>query len=144
MNRQTIEQLLNNFFNMGNRKISNIMLKITEAPFLDINDTRQALKEKIMKYNKTFYPVCDGSKENIIGIIHIKELLVSALSESKIDLRERLHEPMYFNEDSSIHQVYDIFFQSKIGAAFIVDKENNIVGFVTLKEVINTFLATLS
>jgi len=144
MNRETLEQLLNNFSKIGNRKISSIMSKITDVPFLDINDPRQALKEKIMKYKKTFYPVCDGSKENIIGIIHIKELLVSALSESKIDFREGLHEPMYFNEDSSIHQVYDIFFQSKIGAAFIVDKENNIVGFVTLKEVVNTFLATLS
>ena len=143
MNRQSLELLLNNFLEMDSKKISSIMLKVSDVPFLDINDSRLTLKEKITKSKRTFYPVCSGNKENIIGIIHIKELLVGALSESKIDLTEGLHEPMYFNEDSSIHQVYDIFFQSKIGAAFIVDKENNVTGFVTLKEVTNTFLTIL-
>ncbi len=144
MNRQSLELLVSNFLETGSKKISIIMSKICDVPFLDINDTRQTLKEKISKSRRTFYPVCSGNKENVIGIIHIKELLVNSLSENKIDLTEGLHEPMYFNEDSSIHQVYDIFFQSKIGAAFIVDKENNITGFVTLKEVTNTFLAILS
>ena len=144
MNRQSLELLLNNFAEMGSKKISSAMSIISEVSFLDINDSRQELKRKIIKNKKTFYPVCSESKENILGIIHIKDLLVGALSESKIDLTEGLHEPMYFNEDTSIHQVYDIFFQSKIGAAFIVDNENIVIGFVTLKEVTNTFLAILS
>ncbi len=144
MNRQSLELLLNNFAEMGSKKISSVMTNISEVSFLDINDRRQRLKEKIIKNKRTFYPVCSGNKENIIGIIHIKDLLIGALSESKIDLTEGLHEPMYFNDNSSIHQVYDIFFQSKIGAAFIVDKENNVTGFVTLKEVTNTFLSILS
>ncbi len=143
MNRQSLEQLFNNFSELDNKKISGIMSKVSEVPFLDVNDTRKLLKEKIAKGKRTFYPVCDGCKENILGIIHIKELLISALSDSKIDLREALHEPMYFNEESSVHKVYDIFFQSKIGAAFIVDKGNNVTGFVTMKEVTNIFLTML-
>lgn len=143
MNKKSLEQLLRNFSLLGSRKISDIMSTISEVDFLDINDSHNLLREKIKKSKKTFYPVCDGSRENILGIIHIKDMLINALSNSKIDLSDGLHEPIYFSGESSIHQVYDIFSQSKIGAAFVIDKDNNVVGFITLKEITKTFLVNL-
>lgn len=143
MNKKSLEELLRNIASAGNKNISSLMIKISEVTFLDTNDNRVILRDKIKKSKRTFYPVCEGSKENIIGIIHIKEILISALSDSKIDLRECLHEPVYFNEEFSIHQVYDIFFQSNTGAAFVVDKENNISGFITLKEITKAILGNL-
>ncbi len=143
MNKKSIEELIKNFISSGNKDVSSLMTKISEVTFLDLKDGREALRDKIKKSKKTFYPVCDGSVNNIIGIIHIKDVLINSLSNSKIDLIEGLHEPVFFNENSSVHQVYDIFFQSNTGAAFVVDKENNISGFITLKEITKAILGNL-
>ncbi len=143
MNKKSLEELLRNIALVGNKNISSLMTKISEVTFLDTNENRESLRDKIRKSKRTFYPVCEGFKENVIGIIHIKDILISSLSESKIDLREGMHEPVYFNENFSVHQVYDIFFQSNIGAAFVVNKENNISGFITLKDITKTFLGNL-
>ena len=143
MNKKSIEELIRNFISSGNKDVLNFMTKISEVTFLDIKDSREVLGDKIKKSKRTFYPVCEGSIKNIIGIIHIKDILINSLFYSRVDLIDGLHEPVFFNENASIHQVYDIFFQSNTGAAFVVDKENNISGFITLKEITKAILGNL-
>ena len=143
MNKKPVKEIAGNISESGNESASRIMTKISEVTILAAISSREDLKEKIRKSKKTFYPVCEGCKENIIGIIHIKEILISALSDSEIDLKEGLHEPVYFSENSSISQAYDIFCQSDIGAAFIIDKGNNIIGFITIKDIIKCLLGNL-
>ena len=143
MNKESLEALIKRIGEMGNKSISSFMVPISNVTFLDVNDSREILREKLKKSKRTFYPVCDGSPDHIIGIIHIKEILLRALSDATIDLREGLHEPVYFNEANSIHQVYDIFFQSNTGAAFVVNKKNNITGFITLKDVTKMLLGSI-
>ena len=127
----------------GNINVELIMTNISEVTILEINDSREKLKDKVVKSKKTFYPVCEGCKENIIGIIHVKDILINVLSGPDIDLKEGLHEPVYFSKNSSIYQVYDIFLQSNLGAAFIIDKENNIAGFITIKDIVKNLLGNL-
>ncbi len=143
MNKKSLEDLLRKIFTAGNESISSKMIRISEVTFLDVNDNIGILGEKIRKSKRTFYPVSDGSRENIIGIIHIKDILINALSGTKINLNDGLHEPVYFNENITVHKVYDIFSQSNTGAGFIVDKENNITGFITLKELSKIFLGKI-
>lgn len=143
MNKIPIKKITGNVSETGNKSVAYIMTKISEVTILEINDNREELKEKIRKSKKTFYPVCEGCKENIIGIIHIKQILINILSNPEIDLKEGLHEPVYFSENSNIYKVYDIFFQSKIGAAFIIDKENNIIGLITIKDIVKSLLGNL-
>lgn len=140
MNKKHIKIAAGNSSDYGNISADCIMTNISAVTILEIKDSREELKNKIKKSKKTFYPVCEGCTENIIGIIHIKEILISALSGADIDLKEGLHEPVYFSENTSIHNVYDIFLQSKIGAAFIIDKENNITGFITIKDIVKGLL----
>jgi putative hemolysin len=144
MNKKLINQTAGNISEPGNICVVNVMTKISEVTILETNDSSVILKDKIRKSKKTFYPVCDGCKDNIIGIIHVKEILINALSDVEIDLKEGLHEPVYFSENSGIYQVYDIFLQSNIGAAFIIDKGNNITGFITIKDIVKSFLGNLS
>jgi CBS domain containing-hemolysin-like protein len=144
MNKRNMKEISGNLSRSENISISSVMVKISGVTVLNINDSREELKDKVSRSKKTFYPVCEGCKENLIGIIHIKKILISSLSEGKIELKEGLHEPVYFSEDSSISQVYNIFCQSNTGAAFIIDNGNNITGFVTIQDIIKYFLGNLS
>ena len=143
MNKKPINEITGNISESGNKSASSIMTKISEVTILVTGGTRKELQEKIRKSKKTFYPVCEDCKENIIGIIHIKEILINALSDSEIDLKEGLHEPVYFSKNTSIYKIYDIFLQSNLGAAFIIDKENNIAGFITIKDIVKNLLGNL-
>lgn len=143
MNKRSLEEVIKRISELGNECIKNIMTPISAVTALDINDSRETLKKKIRKSKRTFYPVYNTSPENVIGIIHIKDLLVSSLNNHEIDLGDGLHEPVYFNENTSIHQVYDIFYQSNTGAAFVVNKVNNVIGFITLRDITKAFLGNL-
>lgn len=144
MNKPSLEIFIKKLNSIGSESIITIMTPISSTTFLNANDSRDELLKKIEKSKRTFYPVYSESPENIIGIIHIKEILIEALKNSVFDIREGLHEPIYFSENNSIHQVYNIFVQSNTGAAFVVNKLNNIIGFITLKEVTRSILGSLT
>ncbi len=140
MNRQSLEGLLKKIAAFGNQSLRTILTPITKIVFLNINDSRETIRKKIEDSGYSFFPVYVENKENILGIIHVKELLLQALSDKKIDLSENLREPVYFSDTMTVHQIYDIFFQSGTKAAFVIDKNKNVIGVITLKDVIRTFL----
>ncbi len=143
MNRQSLEEVIKRIGELGNECIKNIMMPISSVAALEINESRESIRKKIKRSKRTFYPVYNTGRENFVGIIHIKDLLISALSGPECDLMEGMHEPVYFKEDTTVHQVYDIMFQSNTGAAFIVNKGNNISGFITLRDITKSFLGSL-
>jgi putative hemolysin len=140
MNKLSLEAFIKNLSELGIKSICTIMTSVSNISFLDINDSREELLNKILKSRRTFYPVCSERPENVIGIIHIKDLLIESLTNSEIDIKEALHEPVYFSETHSIRQAYNIFVQSKTGAAFVVNKSNDITGFITLRDITKALL----
>ncbi len=143
MNKSFFETLIKKLSEIGNDSIITITAPISNTIFLDVNDSRDELLRKFEKSKRTFYPVYSESPGNIIGTIHIKDILIEALKNSAINIKENIREPVYFNESNSIRQVYDIFIQSNTGAAFVVNKLNDIIGFITLKEVTRSILGNL-
>jgi putative hemolysin len=143
MNKSSLETLIKRINEMENRSIITIMTPLSNMIFIDENDSRDEMLKKIEKSKRTFYPVCNQGAENVVGIIHIKDLLIGALKNLEIDIKEGLHEPVYFNETNSILHVYNIFYQSNIGAAFVVNKSNNVIGFITLKDVTKAIMGNV-
>ena len=143
MNKSSLEALIRRITEMENKSIISIMSPLPNMIFIDENDSRDEILKKIEKSKRTFYPVCNQGAENVVGIIHVKDLLIGVLKNSEIDIKEGLNEPVYFNETNSILHVYNIFYQSNIGAAFVVNKSNNVIGFITLKDVAKTLLGNL-
>ncbi len=143
MNKQNIEEAVKKLRILSSDCIKSIMTPISRITSLNLSDNREMLLQKILKSKRTFYPVYNKEPENAVGIVHVKDLLISALKTSEVDIIDGMHEPIYFNENTGIRQAYDIFNQSHTGAAFIVDKKNNITGFITLKDITKAFLSIL-
>ncbi len=143
MNKQEIEEILKKIFAFNSDCIVSIMTPVSKLTALNLKDDSNTLLQKILKSKRTFYPVYNEDPENIVGIIHVKDLLICALKDNKIDLADGIHEPFYFKENTVIRQAYGIFNKSNTGAAFVVDEKNNITGFITLKDITKIFLQLL-
>ena len=144
MNKKWQKEVIEKISQSENKNISSVMANIEDVIILDLNDNAGILKEKIRGSKNTYFPVSDGNKENLIGIINIKDILENALSGLKIDLKEGIHEPVYFSEGQSIQQAFSVFMQSNIRAAFIINKENNITGFLSIQDIVNYLLGNKS
>src|SRR3546814_12895467 len=55
------------------------------------------------------FPVCDGSLNNVLGIVRTKDLLTAFLVNEKINLKKSLHEPVYIPENMESLLVLETF-----------------------------------
>jgi len=69
------QEIVQNVFHLGDRKITSLMTNRSDVTFLDIEDSVKENKDKIIESKHSVYPICEGDIDNIIGLLYIKDLL---------------------------------------------------------------------
>jgi len=93
----------------------------------------------------TCFPVGRGSLDQIIGFLHLKDLLKHEIDPGKgnVDLLPLLRKTLYFPETISAWQVLEQFKTSPIHMAMVVDEYGIIQGLVTISDVIETIVGDI-
>src|SRR5690606_40485898 len=72
---QEIEQdIVERVFNIGDLKVNALMTHRKSVMYLDCDDNLQELKAKVIEDLHSFYPVCEGGLDEVIGIVSLKDL----------------------------------------------------------------------
>jgi CBS domain containing-hemolysin-like protein len=108
------EQLINSIFNFRATVASEIMTPTAEIVRADVNSSVQEAASLISKEGYTRIPVFSGSQDNIVGILHAKDLLriFGEEPEETLSLEQHLNAPMVISESKQITELLRDF-QSK-------------------------------
>ncbi|EIJ42476.1 CBS domain-containing protein [Beggiatoa alba B18LD] len=127
--------MVDRIFRFADRRITEVMTPRVSLVSLNIEDDLSTNREKILEKRHSQFPVCQNNIDNILGVIHVKDLLSSLLTTQQIDLQSGLIEPLFFSENMSALKALDLFKQSGKPVAFVVDEYGNIEGMVTLNDI---------
>ncbi len=106
-----------------------------EIVFLDINDSLEQMQRQVRETMHSRYPVCDRSLDKILGVVHIKDILVAESSD--LEIRSLLESPDEIPDTTPVSKVLQHFQNDGVPMAFVVDEYDNIIGIVTLKDVLS-------
>src|SRR5438270_12830592 len=70
------KEMIERIFHLGDRNITSLMTHRSDIIWFDLNDNEEKIREKIVQEPHSVYPICDGSIDNINGIISIKDLYI--------------------------------------------------------------------
>ncbi len=134
-------EFVDNVLDLGQKDAEAIMTPRTDVAFLDIEDPLEENEAVIRQYNYSRYPVCRGSKDHIIGFVHIKDLygipLDTPMSEWKI--RELPAVP----ETVSIARLIDTLQEAHTEICLVVDEHGGTAGIVTLSDVMEQIVGRI-
>jgi len=112
-----------------------VMVPRSEVEFLDLQAPLEELLSIIKHSQHTRYPVCEGSLDKVLGVVHVKDL-IGIGAEEQPDLRSRMRPPRYVPETVSISRLLGHFQATRQHMALVVDEFGIIVGIVTLENVL--------
>jgi putative hemolysin len=127
------QEIIERVFHLGDRAITSLMTHRSDIIWFNLDDNEDKIKEKILQEPHSAYPICDGSIDNIKGVVSIKDLYVSPDSTLFKDI---MQPALFIPENNSPYQVLEKFKQSKIHSAFIVDEYGSILGLLTLNDIL--------
>lgn len=115
---------------LSDRNVHSVMTPRTDVSWINLEDDPHELREKITKEPHSFFPVCRGSLDEVVGIGRAKELITDLIVHGSI--REtRLREPIIVHESIEILQLMDTLKRSRGQLVLVADEFGSIVGVVT-------------
>lgn len=121
--------------------VGDLMRPAAEMVMLDLQDSPEENLAITAQYRYSRYPVCDGDRDNIIGLAHVKDLF-AALREGRQldDLRPLLRDVQMVHRDTPAFDVFELFREGHPHFAIVDDDLGNVIGFVTLDHMLEALV----
>jgi Mg2+/Co2+ transporter CorB len=140
--------MLGGILDLRDLTVSDIMVHRTKMETLDSDSPAAGLIEEALKSPYTRFPIWKDEPENIIGVLHTKNLLRAvheAKSDlSKIDVIEIASDPWFVPDATSLKDQLSAFLKKKSHVALVVDEYGEVMGLVTLEDILEEIVGEIS
>ncbi len=138
---QEIEQdIVERVFHLGDRKVSSLMTHHSDLVWLDIHDTTDVIRTKMREDLHSVYPICDDDLDNVLGVIHIKDLFLENICADDFDIKSQVKPAQFVLETLTAYETLEIFKMNKIHYGLVVDEYGSTVGMVTLNDILEALV----
>ncbi|MCR5200026.1 MAG: hemolysin family protein [Saccharofermentans sp.] len=138
----TEREMIDNVFEFNDKEVSEIMThrkKITAIP--DDATYKEAVKvASEERYSRI--PVYNGTIDDIVGILHIKDLL--GVSEETYDLSELMRDPLIVHESRKISSLFSEMKKGGLQMAVIVDEYGGTMGICTIEDMLEELVGSIT
>jgi putative hemolysin len=134
------QDMVERVFHLGDQHVNALMTPRPDIIWLDLNDSAEMNRQKLIDSHHSRIPVCQETLDNILGVAHVTDILARSLAGDAIDLTTLLRQPLLIPETTHALRVLEMFKQSGTHIAMIVDEYGVIQGLVTLNDVMEVII----
>ena len=137
--------MIDSIFEFDDLLAYEIMTPRTDVFMIDIEDNIDEYLKELMEMKYSRIPVYDGDSDNIIGIMHIKDYLLTALDKGieNVDIKKILREPHFIPETKNIDTLFVELQKKKQHMAILIDEYGGFSGIVTLEDLIEQIVGDI-
>ena len=135
-------KLLNAVFEFDDEIIRRIMVPLIDVVYIDNTMSLTDVTKLVKRTKHTRIPFCKGSLENVLGVIHIKDL-VGLDPNASADLSAIARKPEMIPETTPISKLLHHFQSTRNHLAFVIEEHGGVVGIVTLENVLEKIVGSI-
>ncbi len=124
-------KLLTEVIELGLLKVRHVMRPRVDMLACDVTDSPQKAREKMQENNLTKLPIYAGTIDNIVGVVHLRQLLLKA-GTSLDKIVQQVH---FVPEQQTVESLLEFLRRSRTDMAVVVDEYGGIAGSVRLEDI---------
>ncbi|MGG3235104.1 hemolysin family protein [Priestia flexa] len=132
-------------FDFDDRVAKEIMVPRTEVVSIDQEDTIEYILDMAKEERFTRYPIIDGDKDHIVGLLNMKEILTEIVMKDvqSIHLKDYIRPIIQVVETVSIHDLLLKMQRERIQMAILVDEYGGTAGIVTIEDILEEIVGEI-
>ncbi|WP_027406930.1 hemolysin family protein [Anaerovibrio sp. RM50] len=134
---------VDNVFDFADRNVREIMIPRTDMVCLYLEDSFEENIKVAMEEHLTRYPVCGEDKDDIVGFLHIKDLMQSLYKRRRPVLRKLVRRTLVVPETMKISMLLKMMQKQRSQLAIVVDEYGGTSGMVTIEDVIEEIVGEI-
>ena len=116
---------------LAERSVRSLMTPRMDISWVDLEEDTESIRKLLIETPHSFFPVCRGSLDEIVGIARAKDLLNDLSVNNKITLKESLRKPIYVPDSIAVLPLIETLRKSKGQLVLVVDEYGTIQGLIT-------------
>ncbi len=133
---QQQHEMMRNVFRLDDRKLGSLMIPSAGVVCLDIHLPAEENLRRLIESPHSRFPVCDGSLDRVIGVMHARQALAAIVRGEQPDYHTGLQPAVYVPEMLTGMELLDKFRTNHLQMTFVVDEYGTVKGIVTLKDLL--------
>ncbi|MCI9164076.1 MAG: HlyC/CorC family transporter [Lachnospiraceae bacterium] len=135
------KKMINNVFDFGDSVAKDVMVPRIDMVMVDVDTTFEELMEIFRQEKFTRFPVYEGTTDNVIGIINVKDFL---LAERKaFNIRDFLRQPLYTYEYKKTAELMVEMRKTFNNFIIVLDEYGATAGMVTLEDMLEEIVGEI-
>lgn len=143
---QTYEKnMIESIFKFNDTRSKDIMTSRKDTFSINIDDDVEENIDKLLHSNYSRIPVYKDNIDNIIGIIHVRDILIQAkdIGFENINLEEIMHKPYFVPTSKKTNELFKILQGNKIHMAILIDEYGGFCGIVTMEDLVEEIVGDI-
>jgi CBS domain containing-hemolysin-like protein len=137
-------EMIRAIFNLRDTMLREIMVPRTEMAYVSSDATVREVLGTIISCGHSRIPVCDGTLDNIVGLIYAKDFLKYwGMEDSAVVLRRVMRAPYFVPETKNLEELLHEFKKKRIHIAIVIDEYGGTSGLVTIEDLLEQIVGDI-
>lgn len=136
--------MIQNIFELGGTPVRDIMIPGNDIISIDIATPLNEALQVFAQHQYTRLPVYQDTPDNIIGMVHQKDLFVLLSKQQDIPLRDIVRHIIFVPESMKINQLLQQFKRDLMHIAIVLNEHGILVGLITLEDILEEIVGDIS
>jgi len=137
-------EMIHGIFELESTVAREVMTPRTDMVYLDVSTKLSDVLGTVVEKGHSRIPVYEDNVDNIVGILHVKDLLRCWYKyEQEVSLRDMLRPPLFVPETKRIDDLLQEFKSEKTHMAIVLDEYGGTAGLVTIEDVIEEIVGDI-
>ena len=139
-------EMIDSVFAFDDRTAREIMVPRRDVVTIDIDEPFEELIDEILETRHNRIPVYEENIDNIIGVLHVKDVMIELRKNSpeQMNIREMLHEPFFVPETKEADELFRTMQESRRHMAILVDEYGGFSGIVTIEDLVEEIMGDIN
>jgi putative hemolysin len=136
--------MIHSVFALGEKKVHEVMVPRPDILAIDVNTPPPQVLETVVSAGHSRIPVYEGSSDQIIGVLYVKDLFRRlARGEKDLTIRPFLRAAQFVPETKKVDELLREMQKDKVHIAIVVDEYGGTAGLVTIEDLVEEIVGEI-
>jgi putative hemolysin len=137
------QDMVAGIFRLNDRRVNSLMTPRPEITWLDVRDAFDEIREKIANSPYSRFPVCQGSLDNVLGIVKAKDLLLRNMAGQPLELKQCLQPALFIPETALASGALEVFKENNKEIVLVIDEFGGVQGLLTINDILEEIVGDI-